>query len=61
MSGQISHAECVTALDAALSGLVPRLKPEELEELRAVMLANNAILAKIKKIEKAARTKAAHG
>jgi hypothetical protein len=38
---QISFPICVAALDAALAGLIPKLQPEQLDELRAVMLANN--------------------
>ena len=33
--------ECISALDSALSDLIPHLKPSQLPELRAVMLANN--------------------
>jgi hypothetical protein len=46
VAGKISHHECVAALDAAVSGLVPCLKPEELTELRAIMLANSETLAR---------------
>jgi hypothetical protein len=41
LAQQLSFPNCVAALDAALAGLLPRLKPEELDEARAVMLANN--------------------
>lgn len=37
----LSFAKCIAALDSALSGLLPRLRVGELNELRAVMLANN--------------------
>jgi hypothetical protein len=33
--------ECITALDSALAALIPKLKPSQLPELHAVMLANN--------------------
>ena len=33
--------ECISALDSALAALIPKLKPDQLPELRAVMLANN--------------------
>jgi len=36
VNGQISHAECIATLDAALSGIVSRLKPEELAQIRAI-------------------------
>jgi hypothetical protein len=38
---QLSFPKCIAALDAALAGLLPRLQPQELDEVRAVMLANN--------------------
>jgi hypothetical protein len=38
---QLSFQNCIAALDAALAGVLPGLKPEELDEVRAVMLANN--------------------
>lgn len=38
---QLSFPNCIAALDAALAGVIPGLKPEQLDELRAVMLANN--------------------
>lgn len=41
ISHQISFPMCVAALDAALAGVIPKLQPEQLDELRAVMLANN--------------------
>jgi hypothetical protein len=40
--GQLSFPNCIAALDAALAGLLPRLQPGQLDEVRAVMLANNA-------------------
>jgi hypothetical protein len=43
---EISFPECVHALDAALAKSIPRLKPEELPELRAWMLTNNGIVMK---------------
>lgn len=38
---QLSFPNCIAAVDAALAGLLPRLAPEQLDEVRAVMLANN--------------------
>ena len=38
----LSFQNTIAALDAALAGVLPRLQPEQLDELRAVMLANNA-------------------
>jgi hypothetical protein len=38
---QLSFPNCIAALDAALAGLVARLEPEQLDEVRAVMLTNN--------------------
>jgi hypothetical protein len=41
LSHRIKFPECIAALDAALAGLIPKLKPEQLPELRALMLTNN--------------------
>lgn len=38
---QLSFPNCIAGLDAALAGLLPRLQPEQLDEVRAVMLVNN--------------------
>lgn len=38
---RLRFPDCIAALDAALAGLIPKLAPEQLPELRAVMLANN--------------------
>ena len=38
---QLSFPKCIAALDAALAALLPRLQPQQLDEVRAVMLANN--------------------
>ena len=43
---RLSFPDCIAALDAALAGLLPRLRPEELPVLRELMLANNAIVMK---------------
>lgn len=42
----VSFGGCVHALDAALSRLIPRMHPEDLPALRALMLANNEIMMK---------------
>jgi hypothetical protein len=41
---QLSFPNTIAALDAALAGVLPRLKPEQLDEVRAVMLANNEMV-----------------
>ena len=41
-SHQLSFPHTIAALDAALAGVLPKLKPEQLDEVRAVMLAANA-------------------
>jgi hypothetical protein len=41
---QLSFPNTIAALDAALAGVLPRLKPEQLDEVRDVMLANNEIV-----------------
>jgi len=38
---RLTFPDCIAALDAALAGLIPKLTPEQLPELRAVMRANN--------------------
>jgi hypothetical protein len=37
------------ALDAALAGLIPTLTGEQLDHLRAVMLANNGIVKEVER------------
>ena len=46
LARRLSFPDCIAALDAALAGLVPRMKAEELDALRAVMIANNEIVMK---------------
>ena len=41
---EISFEACIYSLDAALLRFIARMKPEQLPELRAVMLANNALV-----------------
>jgi len=41
---RLSFPNCIAALDSALAGLVPRLTAEQIAPLRAIMLANNAIV-----------------
>jgi hypothetical protein len=43
---RLSFPACIAALDAALAGVLPRLRPSELQALREVMLANNDIVMK---------------
>jgi hypothetical protein len=38
---RLNFPGCIHALDTALSGLIPTLKPIQLAELRTVMLKNN--------------------
>ena len=38
---RLKFPDCIAALDAAVAGLIPKLTPDQLPELRAVMLANN--------------------
>ena len=46
LARRLSFPDCIAALDAALAGLLPRLRPEELPALRELMLANNAVVMK---------------
>jgi len=43
---EITFPECIAALDHALAGRVKTLRPEELPNLRAVILANNETVMK---------------
>jgi hypothetical protein len=38
---QLNFPNTIAALDAALAGVLPRLKPGQLDEVRTVMLTNN--------------------
>jgi hypothetical protein len=55
---RLTFPDCIAALDAALTGLVPKLKPDQLPELRAVMLANNARV--MTEMERRERARKAH-
>jgi hypothetical protein len=46
LARKISFPDCIAALDAALASLVPRMKHDELDTLRSLMLANNEIVMK---------------
>lgn len=46
LAHRLTFPACVAALDAALAGLLPRLRPEELPALRELMLANNDVVMK---------------
>lgn len=56
LSRRITFPGCIAALDAALAGLLPRLRPEELPALRELMLANNEVV--MKEMERRGRKKA---
>jgi hypothetical protein len=43
---QLRFANCISSLDAALARLIPRLRPEDLDALRAAMLDNNETVMK---------------
>ena len=53
LAHKLSFPACVAALDAALAGLIPRLRGEQLAPLRALILANNEIV--MKEMEKRGR------
>jgi hypothetical protein len=46
LARRLNFPSCIAALDAALAGLLPRLRPEELPALRELMLANNDVVMK---------------
>jgi hypothetical protein len=43
-AGEITRRACINALDAAVAGLVPRLRPKDVPALRALLEANNKAL-----------------
>ena len=56
---RLKFPDCIAGLDAALAGLVPKLRPEQLPELRAVMLANNArVMEEMERRERVRKTNA---
>jgi hypothetical protein len=46
LTGKIGWRVCSNALAAAAAGTIPRLKPEELPEFRALVAANDELVAK---------------
>ena len=46
VSHRISFPDCIAALDAAFTRLIPRLTGQPIAPLRALMLANNAAVRK---------------
>ena len=43
---KLSFPDCIAALDAALTRLIPRLTDEKLASVRALILANNETVMK---------------
>ena len=54
LARKLSFPECIAALDATLTRLVPTLTGEQIARLRIVMLANNEIV--MKEMERRGRT-----
>ena len=53
LNHRLSFGECIAALDAALVGLIPNLKREQLPERRAIVLFNNErVMAEVEKCER---------
>jgi hypothetical protein len=44
--GRLSFPDCISALDSALAGFIPRMLPEDLPALREAMMANNETVMK---------------
>ena len=44
LAHRISFPDCLAALDAALADFMSRFNPDQLAEVRALMLANNDIV-----------------
>jgi DNA repair protein RadC len=56
---QYTFQRCIASLDAALAGLIPNLQPEQLDELRIVLLTNNEkVMEEMARRGRAKRTKA---
>jgi hypothetical protein len=59
LAHKFKFPECIAALDAALAGLTPKLTPEQLPELRAVILENNArVMREMERRERVRKTTA---
>jgi hypothetical protein len=43
---RLSFPDCIAALDAALADFIPRMTKEQLDSVRALLLANNEIVVK---------------
>jgi hypothetical protein len=49
-NGRLSFQGCIAALDAALAGVVPVLRPDQIQLLREIVLARNAeVMAEMEK------------
>ena len=46
IDNRISHAECIAALDAALTGLVPRLDPADLPTVQQLIRTGKEVMVK---------------
>ena len=46
MAKHISFSECLTALDAVLATFIPKMTSDQLPELRAELLSNNAFVTR---------------
>jgi len=46
LRGGVSFPSCITSLDTAFAELVPRLKQEQIPELRALTMTNNETIMK---------------
>ena len=61
LEGRISFPECIAALDAALSGVMPQLiTVENLDEVRALMFSNNEIIFAEMERRRQAETQGTH-
>ncbi len=59
MHHRLKFPDCIAAMDAALAGLIPKLNPEQLPELRAIMLANNErVMKEMERRERVRKTNA---
>jgi hypothetical protein len=46
LAGTLSFPKCILALDSAFAGIVPKLTPEHIAAVRALVRANNEVVMK---------------
>jgi hypothetical protein len=49
LEGMITQEQCVTLLYAAFTGVLPRVGPEDLEIIRAIMTDNEKVMRRMRR------------